>query len=201
MKRWGLWAFGVVLFVALGSGVLAWRARDASGGDPGRAVQSTIGGPFKLVDQTGAPVDERVLRGKWSAVFFGYTYCPDVCPTTLAMLGQAAAALGERAAGFQVVFISVDPERDTPRALAAYLSSPAFPKATLGLTGPPAEVATVARAYHVYYQKVPLGSSYSVDHSAVIYLMDPEGRFVRPLDVGAPPAAIAQQIITAMNAR
>jgi protein SCO1/2 len=193
LKRPALWwaiaSLGVVIVAAL-----AWRLAR-----PAEPAPSDIGGAFHLVSQTGAPVDQRLLLGKWSAVFFGYTYCPDVCPTTLATLGQAAAALGDRAGRFQVVFVSVDPERDTPRALADYLSSPAFPKATLGLTGSPAEVARIARAYHVYYQKVPQGSSYSMDHSAVVYLMNPEGRFVRPLDVGVPPTAVARQIVSAMD--
>jgi protein SCO1/2 len=184
----------------MGAAFLTWRLGAPSSVRSHDALQSNVGGPFKLVDQTGAPVDERLLRGKWSAVFFGYTYCPDVCPTTLATLGQATTALGERAARFQVVFITVDPERDTPRALATYLASPAFPKATIGLTGALDQVASVARAYHVYYQKQPQGSSYSMDHSAVVYLMDPRGRFVRPLDVGAPPREITSQIISAMDA-
>jgi protein SCO1/2 len=168
----------------------AWRM-DSTG-------VASVGGPFRLVDQTGAPVDQSLLRGKWSAVFFGYTYCPDVCPTTLATLGQAASALGEQARRFQVVFITVDPQRDTPKALATYLSSPSFPKDIKGLTGTPAQIAAVAKAYHVYYQKEGQGDAYTMDHSAVVYLMDPNGRFTRPLDVGAKPADIVGQIRSAM---
>jgi protein SCO1/2 len=160
---------------------------------------SDIGGPFRLVDQTGAPVDESILRGKWSAVFFGYTYCPDVCPTTLADLARATDSLGGNARRFQVVFITVDPERDTPTALRSYLSSSSFPKGARGLTGTEAQIAAVAKAYHVYFRKAPQGDSYTMDHSAVVYLMDPHGRFVRPLDVGTPPAQIAAQISTAMK--
>lgn len=175
----------------------------SAGNGPGRALSavapSDIGGPFHLVDQAGAPVDQRVLRGKWSAVFFGYTYCPDVCPTTLAALGQAVSDLGPDASRFQVVFITVDPERDTPAALKAYLASATFPKGARGLTGSPRQIAAVAQAYHVYYQKVRQGSSYSMDHSAVVYLMDPLGRFVRPLDVGVAPPRIAGQIRDAMG--
>lgn len=185
-------ALGVVLAVVLG--LFAWRQMNPP------PPPSDIGGSFHLVDQTGAAVDEGVLLGKWSAVFFGYTYCPDVCPTTLSTLGQAADALGKQSDRFQVVFITVDPQRDTPAALAAYLNSSSFPKATRGLTGSPAQIAAVARAYHVYYQKVPQSGSYTMDHSAVVYLMDPKGRFVRPLDVSAPPSEVARQIAGAGGA-
>ena len=108
-------------------------------------VSRLPGGAFHLVDQTGKPVSENILKGKWSAVFFGFTYCPDVCPTTLQVLAQAQDQLGPRAKDFQVVFVSVDPGRDTPEQLANYLSNSAFPKATLGLTGTPAQIAQIAR--------------------------------------------------------
>jgi protein SCO1/2 len=195
MKRWA-WvgvAVGVVAIVA----ILLLVLRPAGG--PPEPAPSAVGGPFRLVDQSGAAVDQGLLRGKWSAVFFGYTYCPDVCPTTLAALGQAVADLGPDAHRFQVVFITVDPERDTPAALKAYLASPTFPNGAVGLTGSARQTAAVARAYHVYYQKVPQGASYSMDHTAVVYLMDPEGRFARPLDVGVAPPQIARQIRSAMN--
>jgi protein SCO1/2 len=159
-----------------------------------------IGGPFHLVDQTGAKVDESILRGKWSAVFFGYTYCPDVCPTTLTALGHTAAALGDRSRNLQVIFVTVDPERDTPAVLASYLASPSFPRGVRGLTGSPSQVAAIAKAYHVYYQKVAQGTTYSMDHSAVIYLMDPNGVFAKPLDPTATPAEMARQISGAMAA-
>jgi protein SCO1/2 len=159
-----------------------------------------IGGPFHLTNQAGAPADEHLLLGKWTAVFFGYTYCPDVCPTTLAALGQASAGLGADKARFQVVFISVDPARDTPGVLARYLASDTFPKGAVGLTGTPAQIARVARAYHVFYQKVPQGSSYVMDHTAVVYLMDPKGRFVEPLDISRPPAQVAGRLRHLMGA-
>jgi protein SCO1/2 len=195
LKRWG-WIASLAVVVAVAAMlVLVWR----SAGNRSGVAPSDIGGPFQLIDQSGTPVDQHILRGKWSAVFFGYTYCPDVCPTTLAALGQAVEDLGPDASRFQVVFITVDPERDTPAALKAYLASPTFPKGAVGLTGSSRQIAAVARAYHVYYQKAPQGSSYSMDHSAVVYLMDPQGRFVRPLDVGVAPLQIAGQIRTAIN--
>ena len=198
MKRWA-WIGALAAVVAvLAALALAWRP-SGSGPGPSAVAPSAVGGPFHLVDQNGAPVDERLLRGKWSAVFFGYTYCPDVCPTTLAALGQAVGDLGADAERFQVVFITVDPERDTPAALKAYLSSATFPRGARGLTGSPQQIAAAARAYRVYYQKVPQGSSYSMDHSAVVYLMDPQGRFASPLDVGVAPPQIARQIRAAMH--
>jgi protein SCO1/2 len=163
------------------------------------ATGPAIGGPFHLTNQAGAATDQRVLLGKWTAVFFGYTYCPDVCPTTLAALGQASADLGADQNRFQVVFITIDPARDTPGALARYLSSATFPRGAIGLTGTPAQIAEVARAYHVFYQKVPQGSSYVMDHTAVVYLMDPKGQFIAPLDVTAPPAQVAQHLRAVMG--
>lgn len=192
MKPW-IWTTVVATVLVIVFGLFAWRSTSRP------PSPSDIGGPFHLVDQNGLAVDERLLVGKWSAVFFGYTYCPDICPTTLSTLGQAMGALGDRSGQFQVVFITVDPERDTSKALAAYLDSASFPKATRGLTGSRAQIATVARAYHVYYQKAPQGASYTMDHSAVVYLMNPSGQFVRPLDITAPPPNVARQILAAMG--
>jgi protein SCO1/2 len=162
--------------------------------------ESAIGGPFHLTDQEGVRVDQRLLDGKWSLVFFGYTFCPDVCPATLTNLAAALDRLGPDAAHVRVVFITVDPQRDTPAQLREYLSSPSFPKGTIGLTGTPDQIATVARAYRVYYQKAGSGPSYSVDHSSIVYLMNPHGQFVAPVGVGASPADVARQIAAAMHA-
>lgn len=156
------------------------------------------GGNFELVDQTGKVTRQEVLRGKWTVVFFGFTYCPDVCPTTLAALGQAQALLGPRARKFQVIFISLDPERDTPAQLTTYLSNDAFPKGTVGLTGRPDQVAAVAKAYGVYYEKSGTGSDYLINHSTASYIMDPKGRFARVLPFGISPEEIANQITKAM---
>jgi protein SCO1/2 len=164
-----------------------------------RPQPSLIGGAFRLVDQNGAAVDQTILEGKWSAVFFGYTFCPDVCPTTLTTLAQAIEKLGPRARRLQVLFISIDPGRDTPAQLKSYLSSPAFPKGTIGLTGTPQEIARVARAYRVYFKKVGDGPNYSVDHTSIVYLMDPQGRFSEPVDFGGTPDQVARQIAKAMN--
>jgi protein SCO1/2 len=159
---------------------------------PGTAGVADIGGPFNLVDGNGRAVTERSFPGKWLLVFFGYTHCPDVCPTTLADLAQALEQLGPAADRLQPLFITVDPERDTPQAMRDYVSP--FGKRIVGLTGSAAEIAAVARAYRVYYAKHPEGADYSMDHSAVLYVMRPDGRlagFMTP-DIGTP--AMAQKL-------
>ncbi len=180
-------AFAVLTGIAVRQGVLAPRPQTA-----------TIGGPFQLVDQTGRKVDQSVLKGKWSAVFFGYTYCPDACPTTLFALGQAQKLLGPKAQDFQTVFISVDPARDTPQKLAAYLATDAYPKGSIGLTGAPDQVARAAKAYHVYYQKAGEGADYAVNHSSITYLMNPAGEFACVIPYNQSPQQIAGQIRAAM---
>jgi protein SCO1/2 len=159
-----------------------------------------VGGPFHLVDQDGRPVDDGVLKGKWSAVFFGFTYCPEACPTTLLALGQAQELMGPKARDFQTVFISVDPARDTPAALKAYLANPAFPKGALGLTGTAAQVDAAARGYHIFYEKAGEGSDYTVNHSTMTYLMNPRGQFACVLPYGLTPEQAAERIGKAMRA-
>jgi len=200
MKRVMLWiAFAAVAIIAVG--LLATQLPGRSPAPATQSVQTgpSIGGPFHLTNQAGAAADQRLLLGKWTAVFFGYTYCPDVCPTTLAALGQVSDDLGPDQKRFQVVFITVDPARDTPEVLGRYLSSTTFPKGAIGLTGTPAQIADVARAYHVFYQKVPQGSSYVMDHTAVVYLMDPKGQFTAPLDLTAPPPQVAEHLRQVMD--
>ncbi|WP_309643059.1 SCO family protein [Phenylobacterium sp.] len=143
-----------------------------------------IGGPFALVDASGRPVTEKTLLGKPTAIFFGFTYCPEICPTTMAELTNWLKALGPDADRLNVVFVSVDPERDTPAQLKTYLSN--FDPRIQGFTGSPEAVAAVAKAYRVYYAKVPTDDGYTVDHSSAIYLFDAKGRFVEPIGYGAP---------------
>jgi protein SCO1/2 len=164
-----------------------------------QAQQGGPGGPFSLVDQDGRPVDQSVLKGKWSIVFFGYTFCPDFCPTTLTTLGKAMDELGPKANDAQVIFITVDPQRDTPAALKTYISSRVFPKHIMGLTGTPAQVAQAAKAYVVYYQKEGSGPNYTMDHSTALYLMDPNGRFHGVIADGLTPKEDARQIAEAMR--
>ncbi len=147
---------------------------------PGEVItagQADVGGPFQLVDQQGRPVDESLLQGRWSLVFFGFTYCPDFCPTTLQALDATKQQLGDRADDLQIVFISIDPERDTPQMLKDYLSSDGFPEGVIGLTGTPAQVKAAADAYKAFYQKVGEGEGYTMNHSLAVYLMGPDGQF------------------------
>jgi protein SCO1/2 len=186
---------GLALALAFSVGGCGKDAQSPSGAAP--AAQ--IGGPFQLVDQFGKPADQRLLQGKWTAVFFGYTYCPDVCPTTLQTLGSASDLLGAKAKGFQVVFVTVDPKRDTPAQLKDYLSSSSFPRGIIGLTGSPDAVGKVAGEYKVYFQKNGSGADYSVDHSSAIYLMNPQGQFDSVIAFGLTPEQTRDQIAKAMS--
>ena len=158
-----------------------------------------VGGPFELVNQDGKPVDARILKGRWSVVFFGYTYCPDVCPGTMQALSGAVDQLGARGKDVQIVFISVDPGRDSPATLRAWLQAQSLPEGTLGLTGTPQQVAAAARAYRVVYELQGEGADYQVNHSTAAYLMDPKGRFDRVLAYGLTPEQMADQIRRAMR--
>ena len=183
-------AFAAITGLAVKNGVLGPAQQTA-----------TVGGPFHMVDQAGRPADEALLKGKWSAVFFGYTNCPDACPTTLFALAGAERQLGAKATDFQTVFVSVDPARDTPAKLASYLSNPAFPRRALGLTGSPQQVAQTAKAYKVFYQTAPDANdpaSYNVNHSTFTYLMNPKGRFACVIAYNASPQEIATHVKAAM---
>jgi protein SCO1 len=148
----------------------------------GTVQAAAIGGPFNLIDQDGQPFSDHDLKGKTFLVFFGFTHCPDVCPTTLFEISEIMRTLGPEADRTAALFISVDPERDTPEAMKDYLTS--FDPHLRGLTGDAASLAAVAKAYRVYYKKVPLeGGDYTMDHTAIVYLMDKEGRFVSPFNM------------------
>jgi protein SCO1/2 len=135
-----------------------------------------IGGAFRLTSQEGKPFSDENLKGKPFVVFFGFTHCPEVCPTTLYDLTQDFAALGKDADNLQAVFITVDPARDTPELMKTYLSS--FDPRIVGLSGTEEEIAAAAKAYKIYYRKVPTeGSDYTMDHSATLFLMDSKGEF------------------------
>ncbi len=157
--------------------VVTGRERAQAVAEGSATGQPSVGGPFQLVDQDGSPVDQTLLNGKWSLVFFGFTYCPDFCPTTLTALEATRQRLGDAADDLQIVFISVDPERDTPPALKDYLLSDGFPPNVIGLTGSEAQVADAARAYRAFYEKVGEGEGYTMNHSLTVYLMGPDGRF------------------------
>src|SRR2546427_3037197 len=172
--------FGVVLIVAgrLSSPV---------------AQIAAIGAPFKLIDQNGQMVTDQDLKGRPFLVFFGFTHCPDVCPTTLFEVSEILRALGPAADRTRALFITVDPERDTPAVIKDYLSS--FDPHLSGLTGDPAAIAAVAKAYRVYFEKVPLDQGgYTMDHTAIVYLMDKEGRFVAPFSLKRTAEAAAADL-------
>lgn len=190
----------LVLALALAAAPLAACSPDPSAPKPVRSTGTpAVGGPFQLVDQTGAPRTEAMLKGRWTAVFFGFTACPDVCPTTLQALAAAKEKLGPKGDALQVALITVDPERDTPEALKSYLESDAFPRGTVGLTGTPEQVAATLKAYRVYARKVAQGDDYTMDHSNVIYLMNPQGELARPLSYGQTPEQMAELIRAAMR--
>ena len=159
---------------------------------PSAPQTAAIGGPFRLTDQNGGTVTEQNLKGAPFLVFFGFTHCPEVCPTTLFELSEILRKLGPDGKRVRVVFITIDPERDTPAALKDYLSS--FDPRMLALTGDPAEIAALAKAYRVYYKKVPLEQDYTIDHTAIVYLMDKEGRFVSPFSLKRTTEAAAADL-------
>ena len=152
------------------------------GPGPGAAQTAAIGGPFRLTDQNGRTVTDQDLKGHPFLVFFGFAHCPDVCPTTLFEISEILRKLGPDGDRMRALFISVDPERDTPDKMKEYLSS--FDPRLVGLTGDAEAVAAVAKAYRVYFKKVPLDDGgYTMDHTAIVYLMDKEGRFVAPFSI------------------
>jgi protein SCO1/2 len=152
-----------------------------------------IGGKFTLVDNNGKPFTDAELKGKWHLVFFGYTHCPDICPTALNDLSLALNQLGAKEREVGIVFISVDPERDTPGVLKSYVES--FGGPITGLTGTPQEIAEAAKDYHVHYAKHPAaGGGYDMDHSAVIYIMNPQGRFTATFGPDDTPDTIVARL-------
>ena len=154
---------------------------------------AAIGGPFKLTDQNGQTLTDQDLKGHPFLVFFGFTHCPDVCPTTLFEVSEILRALGPDADRTRALFITVDPERDTAPIMKDYLSS--FDPHLLGGTGDPAAIAAVAKAYRVYYKKVPLeDGGYTMDHTAIVYLMDKNGRFVAPFSLKRTTEAAAADL-------
>jgi len=184
----------LVGLVILGvGGFLAVALRDNPRGAAGTALASAIGGPFQLVDQNGKTITDADLKGRWSLIYFGYTHCPDACPTALNDISIALADLGAKRDEVRPIFITVDPERDTPEALKAYVT--AFDAPILALTGTPEQIAKAAKGYRVYYAKHPeAGGDYSMDHSSVIYIMDPEGRFTASFTHENSPEQIAERL-------
>jgi cytochrome oxidase Cu insertion factor (SCO1/SenC/PrrC family) len=165
----------------------------------GRASNAAaVGGPFSLIDQNGAARHDSDFRGKVMLVYFGYTYCPDACPTTLQALSQTLDLMGNDAGKVQPVFISVDPARDTPDQLKAYAAN--FHPGILYLTGKDDDLKKAENEYHIYVAKVPQQGSddYLIDHSSIIYIMGRDGRYLGEMPTGLPPKAMAATIESAL---
>lgn len=163
------------------------------GGGRNIAAPAAIGGPFQLTDQSGAAVTEQSLQGRPTLIFFGFTHCPDVCPTSLFEISEVLRAMGKDADSVNAYFISVDPERDDTAAMKDYLSS--FDPHLKGLTGDPEVLAKVLTEYRVYAKKVPLkDGDYTMDHTALVYLMDRNGRFVAPFNLKRTPEEAAADL-------
>jgi cytochrome oxidase Cu insertion factor (SCO1/SenC/PrrC family) len=197
MTRAMKWLLAVWVAVLVGgAGWIAWDIVQARQDMPGAA---SIGGPFSLTDQSGKRVTEADFKGRVTLYYFGFTFCPDACPTSMLLAQTALEQLGKRADGkVQVVLVSVDPERDTPAVLKEYVEQ--FGPQFIGLTGSADEVASTARNFRVYYRKVPSkdGGPYLMDHSSVLYLMDRDGRFVQAFTHNSKAediaAAVAKQL-------
>ena len=177
---------GLVVF----TGVFLYATGNFGGAGP---ASSAIGGPFKLIDQNGNQLTDSDIKGRPFLVFFGYTHCPDVCPTTLFDVSEVMRALGTDADRTGALFITVDPERDTPVVIKDYLSS--FDPHLRGATGDRAAIDAAEKAYRVYAKKVPTDNGdYTMDHTALVYLMDKQGRFVAPFNLKRRPEDAAADL-------
>ena len=169
-----LFVLGFIALAAAGVGLSGWITRMWT--SPGASI--AVGGPFALLDEHGKPVTDADFRGRWTLVYFGYTHCPDACPTALSHIANATAQLTpDQRARLVTLFITVDPERDTPAVMKDYVA--AFGPGIRGLSGSAAQIAAAERQYRVYAAKHPEpGGDYSMDHSSIIYLLNPDGQFV-----------------------
>jgi cytochrome oxidase Cu insertion factor (SCO1/SenC/PrrC family) len=183
--------YGMIGLVAavliLGTGAFVWLSQGGTA--------SLVGGPFTLQDGDGKQVTDRDFRGKYMLVYFGYTYCPDVCPTTLNEVADALDRLGAKGNQLQPIFVTVDPKRDTPAVIKQYTT--AFSPRLIGLTGSAEQIEKVAQEYRVYYAEHRTGpgpNDYTMDHSSVLYLMGPDGRFIAPIRADEDGARMAADL-------
>jgi protein SCO1/2 len=201
MKRLHMLALIGAVVIVLGI-AFAGRLGLFAGGEPGRpgAGMPTIGGPFTLTDQSGRTVTDRDFRGRYMLVYFGYTFCPDVCPTSLSTMATALEMVPKAVeAKIQPVFITVDPARDTVDVLKSYVAN--FHPRLVGLTGTEEQIKDAARKYRVYFQKADQGkdAAYLMDHSSIVYLMGPDGRFLAHFSHTTPPEQMAETIAKAVQ--
>ena len=179
--RLALWAAVAVALVVLGAASVGLLPFGPKSPDSAASPGAPLGGAFALVDHNGAPVTEAIFREKPSITLFGFTHCPDICPTGLMEMTRWAEALGDDADGLRFLFVTVDPERDTPETLSIYVS--AFSERIIGITGEPDDVMAMTRDYKIFSRKVPLeGGDYTMDHTASMILHDADGNFVGTID-------------------
>jgi len=188
-------AIPYLLLTAALAGGLLWHESETVPG-LGRSVitgQADVGGPFRLTDQNGKAVSDADFRGRYMLIYFGYSFCPDVCPTTLSVMAQALDKLGGESRRVTPIFITIDPERDTPQVLGDYMK--AFGPNFVGLTGSAAAIKDVEKKYRVYAVKKPLEKgAYGMDHSSVLYLMGPDGKMISFYDEAISPDDLAKDL-------
>lgn len=198
-KQW-MWGAGAAVALVLTAGAL-WSQIGAARhvADNGKALLSALGGPFALTDQTGRAVTDRDFHGRVVVLFFGYAFCPDICPTDLRIVAEALDRLGPRADAVQPLFVTIDPQRDTPAQLAEFTAL--FSPRILGLTGTPEQIDEAAKRYRVYYAKAKGGddNAYTMDHSAFLYLLDRQGRTVEVLPHATPPDRLAAALTAVLD--
>lgn len=188
----------ILVYSVFEGGLFGEREGQHDGPGPGALAGVDIGGPFELVNQDGRTVTQADFAGKLMLVYFGFTYCPDICPAELLVMSQALDALGDQASQVVPVFITVDPKRDTPEKMKEYVA--AFHPSFVGLTGSEEQVSAAAKAYRVYYRYAAakpggeLGDDYRVDHTSYVYLMDREGKYLAHFVQGQGPETIAEGI-------
>ena len=184
----------LLLVAALAGGLLWHQGKMVPGlGKNVITGRADVGGPFRLIDHNGKTVTDADFRGRYMLIYFGYSFCPDVCPTTLAVMAQALEKLGGKSQRIVPILITIDPERDTPKVLEDYVK--AFGPSFVGLTGSVAEIKDAEKKYRVYAAKKPLeGGNYGMDHSSVIYLMGPDGKLVSFYDEAISPDDLAKEL-------
>lgn len=191
-----------ILCVLLGIGLLAWSGTRVVPVAPATSTsgQALIGGPFQLIDTNGKPRTDRDFRGKYTLIYFGFTHCPDICPTTLIVMENALKALGKKRARVVPIFITLDPGRDRPEIIGKYIAH--FGDDLVGLTGSDAQIRQAADAYKIYYRRVEQPDSamkYVIDHSGFIYLMGPDGRYITHFTHGTPEQILTEKLKAAIT--